>query len=316
MSLEEIPNTNFGTDLISAVDGIPIPAPLKKGFWAAAARLGSGLIDIPAAKLESYAEDTRAATAARKLLMESTAKSLASEFQHAPEVARRAQARFASKILREQVNIEDILKIAADDLSTSTISEEPKSINDDWFNHFESEAINKSTDEMKFLFGRILSGEIKNPGSFSIKAIKLISEIDQNTANNFRKLCSLSFDFIVESRVLSLGNNANQNGLQKYGLDFRVLNELQHHGLIISDFHSYLPLGQFARMPFSLDYAGRACRFFEVPPGCGEFRANGIGFTKVGRELRQIIDMEEDQNYTDELTDFLSKHHVSLVTTI
>ena len=173
MSFEEIPNTNFGTDLISAMVGVPIPAPLKKGFWAAAARLGSGLIDIPAAKLESYAEDTRSATAARKMLMESTARSLAADFQSAPDVTRRAQARFASKILREQVNIEDILQIAAGNLSGSTVTDEPKIIDDDWFNHFESEAVNKSTAEMKSVFGRILAGEIRKPGTFSIKSIKL-----------------------------------------------------------------------------------------------------------------------------------------------
>lgn len=312
MSFQEIPNTNFGPDLMSAVDGIPIPTPLKRGFWAAAARLGSGLIDIPAAKLESYAEDTRSATAARKSLMEATARSLATEFQGAPEVARRAQARFASKILREQVNIEDILQIAADDLADSTINEEPKAIDEDWFNHFESEAVNKSTSEMKLVFGRILAGQIKSPGSFSVKSIKTISEIDQNTASNFSRLCSLSFDFVVDVRVLSLGSNAAENGLSKYGLGFPVLNELEHHGLIISDYNSYLPIGQFTRLPLPVDYSGQFYRLRSNVPDCGECRMHGVGFTKVGRELRKIIDMTEDQIYTKELIAFFHQHNIGL----
>jgi Protein of unknown function (DUF2806) len=311
--MEEAPSTSFGTDLISAMDGVPIPAPLKRGFWAAAARLGSGLIDIPAAKLESYAEDTRSATAARKTLMDATAKSIAAGFQDAPEFARRAQARFASKILREQVNVDDILKVAAENLSDSTVTDEPAPVDDDWLNHFESEAVNKSSSQMKALFGRILAGEIGAPGSFSIKSIKTISEIDKHTAQNFSRLCSLSFKFIGDTRVLSLGQSAAANSLQKYGLSFPVLNDLEHNGLVISDYDSYLPIGQLTRIPIGVDYAGKTHRLVEQPPGCGEFKVRGVGFTKVGRELRQLIDMTEDQAYTQEVLSFFRQNNVNLL---
>ena len=67
---------------------------------------------------------------------------------------------------------------------------------DDWLNTFENEACQKSSEEMQERFARILAGEIKRPGSFSISAIKLLGQIDTKTASIFRTFCSgcISFD--------------------------------------------------------------------------------------------------------------------------
>ena len=43
---------------------------------------------------------------------------------------------------------------------------------------------------------------------------------------------------VIDARVPSLGGNAADNALQKYGLDFGNLNVLNEHGLIISDYRA------------------------------------------------------------------------------
>ena len=120
------------------------------------------------------------------------------------------------------------------------------SISDDWLNAFENEASQMSSQQMQLLFGKILAGEIRKPTSYSIKAVKLMAQLDNRAASLFRLLCSLSvslrlphFNFFLDARVVSMGN-AGQNSLQSYGLGFDALNTLQEYGLIIADYNSMM----------------------------------------------------------------------------
>ena len=128
----------------------------------------------------------------------------------------RAGHKYAEKIIREQLNLDKISAIAADELKNEqsdnstnqgTTSEpneersadssnqevdsgEEKVIDDDWLNSFETEARQKSTEDMQLRFGRILAGEIRQPGSYSIKAVKALGELDEKAAALFKYLCS------------------------------------------------------------------------------------------------------------------------------
>ena len=53
-----------------------------------------------------------------------------------------------------------------------------KPISEDWFNIFEKEASQKSSEEMQRRFAQVLAGEIEKPGSHSIKAVKALGDMD------------------------------------------------------------------------------------------------------------------------------------------
>lgn len=66
----------------------------------------------------------------------------------------------------KQINIEAITEQAADEIADSPdVAEEP--VDPDWIARFFGMAQNITTDEMQRLWGRILAGEVKRPGSFS-----------------------------------------------------------------------------------------------------------------------------------------------------
>ena len=99
---------------------------------------------------------------------------------------------------------------------------------------------------MRLLFGRILAGEIRKPGTYSIKTVKTLGELDQSAATLFKKLCSLCIVFeipggehVLDIRVPSMGGNAASNVLRSYGLSFDQLNILHEYGLIIPDYNSW-----------------------------------------------------------------------------
>ena len=105
---------------------------------------------------------------------------------------------------------------------------------DDWLSTFESEACHKSSEEMQERFARILAGEIKKPGTFSIRAIKLLGQIDSETASTFRTFCSgcISFDdpvgsgFIYQSIFPSFAVGRMNRFLENYGISLLNLEKL------------------------------------------------------------------------------------------
>lgn len=254
--------SNSALDVVTdlALDST-IPAPIRKNAFKAFDRLCSALIDVPVGALERRSAEKRAESEARIKIIRKNADQIAQQMKVDPEYARIAVSKYGQKILREQVNLDKISAIAANELkkdkpnnsanqgtsepndgqsvdSTNQESDgsEEQAINDDWLNNFETEARQKSTEDMQLRFGRILAGEIRQPGSYSIKAVKLLGELDQNTAALFKKLCSVCVVFgvfgipnsghIIDARVPSLGGNAGSNALSKYGLGLDQLNIL------------------------------------------------------------------------------------------
>ncbi|TIU90559.1 MAG: DUF2806 domain-containing protein [Mesorhizobium sp.] len=56
-----------------------------------------------------------------------------------------------------------------------------------------------SSDNMRRLWGQILAGKIRKPRAFSLRTLRVASELDQNTAEQFRNLaeCRLGQRFIL-----------------------------------------------------------------------------------------------------------------------
>jgi len=58
----------------------------------------------------------------------------------------------------------------------------PSEIEDDWLNLFARLAEDKSSEELQALFGKILAGEIRKPGSFSLRTLQLMALISRQDA--------------------------------------------------------------------------------------------------------------------------------------
>ena len=58
---------------------------------------------------------------------------------------------------------------------------------EDWLNVFEKHAENASSDRLREMWGHILAGEIRNPGSFSLTTLRVIAELDREIAEGFEK---------------------------------------------------------------------------------------------------------------------------------
>jgi hypothetical protein len=311
--------TNASDLLTDLVTGSSIPAPIRKNALKAFGQLCSAAIDIPVAYLEGIATEKRAETQARVKIISTSGDQIANQMNVNPEFANAAVKRYSQKIIREQVNLDKISEIAAQQIhqdvieSASKLNEtlEVPIINDDWLNNFEKEASQKSTEEMQFLFGNILAREIQRPSSFSIKTVKLLAELDSTAAIVFRQLCALSVSLkagntFIDARVISIGGDAGSNSLENYGLGFNQLSILHEAGLIIPNYNSYCDYqvciwqGNNPFMTFSYQKRKYGLYPSSERVNSHEFRLSGVMLSRSGIELLSIIDIESSYNYITE----------------
>jgi hypothetical protein len=306
-----------------------VPAPVRKNFIKAFGQLCTAAVDIPVAWLEGKSAEIRTTTEARLQIIRKEGNVISEQIEVPKEYITKASSKFAAKVIKEQLNLDQITLNAATELTNNkqigSNDKETEDISEDWLNEFESLARLKSSEDMKLVFGKILSGEIIKPGSFSIKTIKLISQLDNQAAKRFQLFCSQAISLragenIFDGRVVSFSGNAASNSLTPYGLSFDALNVLQEYGLIISDYNSY--------MHYSLCIAneqnqvGAALRFqdkdYALVPSDKEkydkiLKLSGVALTKAGKELLDIIPITNADSYKDAFIKYLETKHLDLV---
>ena len=313
-----------------------IPAPIRKNAFKAFDRLCSALIDVPVGALERRSAEKRAESEARIKIIGENAAQIAGQMNVPPEYAQRAGNKFAEKIIREQINLDKVSIIAANELKKekfdsstdqSVDSGEEKTVNDDWLNSFEEEARQKSTEDMQILFGRILAGEIRKPGTYSTRTVKILGQLDQNVAILFKRLCSLCVVHedlvgkeIFDARVPTLGGNPGSNVLRKYGLSYEKLNILNEYGLIISSYDSWYEYNLLTitnHLPFILPlwYQGRYWGLYALPgwdKSQRQFKLSGVALSHAGCELFRLVDPDSMEDYTEDLKKFLAGQNLQI----
>ena len=243
-----------------------IPAPIRKNALKAFDRLCSALIDVPVGALERRSAEKRAESEARIKIRDEITTQITQQIKVDPEYALRSGHKYAEKIIREQLNLDKISAIAADELkktiaaeTTNQSTDEPNkevsaeetnqgtdniketTINDDWLNNFENEARQVSTEDMQRRFGRVLAGEIGKPDSYSMKSVKTLGELSENAAILFKRLCSacVVMEFPATKNVPDMRVSSRKDGYGQNIVDIRVLslggnpelNELSEYGL-------------------------------------------------------------------------------------
>ncbi|WP_289658321.1 DUF2806 domain-containing protein [Flavobacterium panacagri] len=92
---------------------------------------------------------------------------------------------------KKQLNLEKIIEIAAEQINQDSQVNSEK-VDFDWTTRFFNLAEDISNEQMQELWGKILSGEVKKPGSFSLRTLELLKNISKNEAEIFTKFVQLN----------------------------------------------------------------------------------------------------------------------------
>lgn len=163
--------------------------------------------------MESKTAEARAVSASRLKVIETVTKIGIDRLKGDPEAASRALENHFGKVFERQDNKDAVVAAAVEDLSQqpptdAEASSGPEVLQDPFMNRFERYAEDATTDDLREKWGRVLASEIRKPGTFSAKVMRVIDELDPATAALFERVCAFRVhDSLPKSIVGALGFN-------------------------------------------------------------------------------------------------------------
>lgn len=193
----------------------------------------------------------------------------------------------AKKIIKEYSNQCDIVSKAIEMMGDT---EHVYDVDNDWLLEFMDKIKNVSSEEFQMILGKILAGEFENPGSYSIRTLNTLRQLNKYDAECFMKVASLA--------ICYSGNYAipeNKEHLKRYGVAYKDLLHLEECGLIKS---------QLLGMKLYFKGTNRECvlhnnKILGLVKSNDEnsdfFEVGIYAFSKCGEELLTAIDVENNE---------------------
>ncbi|MFQ2097200.1 DUF2806 domain-containing protein [Aeromonas veronii] len=99
--------------------------------------------------------------------------------------------------VRRQVNVAHAICHAEEALRDDPQDPPSKNIDDDWLFRWRDYAGDVSSDSMQSLWGRILAGEVKSPGSFSLRTLEFMRNLSQEEAKIIERIATFVIADII-----------------------------------------------------------------------------------------------------------------------
>jgi Protein of unknown function (DUF2806) len=129
-----------------------------------------------------------------------------------------------SESIRKETNIAKSILVAEDILSQDQQEPSDVPIEDDWLYSWREYAGRVSARELQDLWGRILAGEVKQPGSYSMRTLEFLRGLSRSEA----ELISKAARFVIDGRIY----REKEKYLEEEGLRFSNLLFLQDIGIL------------------------------------------------------------------------------------
>lgn len=112
------------------------------------------------------------------------------------------------------------VRVAIDEMNQDPSKQDAKQeIDEDWLNLYARIAEEKTSEELQSLFGKILAGEVRNPGKFSLRTLQFVSTLSREEAHKI----STYFSFVLSARIVP--NPSDINAEKNPGFSTRMLME-------------------------------------------------------------------------------------------
>ena len=276
--MEDIDHLSNEVSVNAQLTDTGISARTRSRAVSALDRLGGAILDIPAAMLENTANRIR-----NKGRMATALQGAAMQRIEENEDLRPAIDAILASGIGSLVNKKHVMERAIIHLSSSDQDEDPSAdeVDADWLSNFAGYAEKASSEKIRDLWGRVLAGEIRRPGAFSLSTLRLLAELDQTLAAAFEQEVQHRFS----GECILRGSGGGLSGTQLT----RIL-LLEEAGLI----QHATPIGGF-RKTFAVNDQntvvipeGYLCVVLvsenNQPIGCP-----AIPLTRAGREIATIL---------------------------
>jgi hypothetical protein len=129
-----------------------------------------------------------------------------------------------AEVLRREVNVAKAILHAESSLEADSQVPPAEGPSDDWMYRWRDYAATVSAEELQLLWGRVLAGQVKAPGAFSVRFLNFLHNLDESEA----QLISTAMPLVINDFICS----GTKNELERVGLNFANLLVLQELGLL------------------------------------------------------------------------------------
>lgn len=150
------------------------------------------------------------------------------------EFLKRTQNRMAYQELKKQQNIEIVANKAAAVLADEE-AVTSETVDQDWLLRFFNTVEDVGNEEMQEIWARLLAGEVKKPGTFSLRTLETLRNMTHEEAVAFEKLCSHCI-FISHTRCVF----RDENYSKQFNIPLELIIKMSECGLVT--FESFLTI--------------------------------------------------------------------------
>lgn len=171
--------------------------------------------------------------------------------------------------------------------------EEPKEyVADDWLRRWRDSAKDISSDDLQQLWGKILAGEFRNPGTYSLRTLEFVKSLTQGEAEAIASIGPYTMG------CFGVIFNEPNGFMEDKGIDSRKLVELQELGILLN--------AQPYPYWVSTNESGRFCNvllvgskviFITSPVTSQELTFSAFCLTKLGKEMLSLGQFDADEDY-------------------
>ena len=141
------------------------------------------------------------------------------------QVAANVHRNQLAQYIRREVNVSKALLEAEAELGNDPQPPPERRVDDDWLFRWRDAASMVSSEELQTLWGRVLAGEIKSPGSCSLRTLEFLKNLSRYEALQIAKVSR----FVINNDAIFPGN---ESVLESEGITFMFLQHLQDLGIV------------------------------------------------------------------------------------
>lgn len=221
---------------------------------------------------------------------------------------KRALARLGFQETRNQLNIESVVRAAAEELKLEqSITDTP--VDEDWATRFFKYSEGVSDEGMQAIWGKILAGEIKNPSTYSLRTLETLRNLTKHEAEVFLKAANLAFKNTGQKLIYK---GENTEFLEKFGLYFLDIASLRESGLLHDADTlqiNYKPNDESESSVFLFE---ENIILAERQPSPTTTMVPVFLFTQAGHQLLNLVSQTTPLEYLNSFADHLSRNAFSV----
>ncbi len=217
------------------------------------------------------------------------------------DIIKAVEANQFYKTIRKEINVAKAIMIAEKELVSDSASPPDENVDEDWLHRWQDFAGEVAAEDMQYLWGRLLAGEVKRPGSFSLRTLDMLRSISKEDAEKIARLAPyhISGDVLYRDDILD-----------KHGIVFSLLIEMQELGMLSgvdsTGMRKYFNTQKNGVFSHLLTCKGTAL-LIEHEDESKSLKLPCYKFTIVGQQIMELCEEDINEEYLLSLADTIMK---------